>query len=60
VSGRQGEKEIEREGKRFRYGGESERGRDGERKRESERERGREGGKERVGKHSACHVNAVL
>ncbi len=31
-----------------------------ERERESERERGREGGKERVGKHSACHVNVVL
>jgi hypothetical protein len=34
---RAGEKEIRREGKRGRYGGESERGRDGERKRERAR-----------------------
>jgi hypothetical protein len=32
VSGREGEEEIEREGKRCRNGGEGERGRDGERK----------------------------
>jgi hypothetical protein len=58
VSGIEGEKEIEREGKRGRNGGEGERGEKGERERE--RERGREGGKERIWKYTSCHVNVAI